>query len=260
MAIRFTPEYNARSNRIVKNFNQKVNRANRIGKIPRKNLPANVSLRQLKKSYTNRKDLERELKNLELFNRKSVRQQYSKYATGYDIDLIKANKENAAQYFQWRSDLLAKKAVSGYPLSASRWKEYQANAAILRKDLSTASQSELDSMSALVSDYRQSFERRATGYRGFLSQVDILMEETGFDKQQRDLFFKKFSKLTEDEFLDLYESNDLIKRIYDFADSPKLTGGVLKLNASKKEIKEKLNTLLEEQDYLIESVKRKYSL
>lgn len=260
MAIRYTPQFNERMNRIVKNYNQKVTRANVRGKMTKGKLPEHITVRELKKSYWKRSDLDRELKNLEMFSRRAARRQYGSYTSGYDIDLIKANKEEAAKYFQWRSDLLAKKAVSGYPLSASRWKEYQGNADILRQDISKAAPEDLDMMSGLVKDFRQSFERRATGYRGFLSQVDALMEETGYSKEERDQFFQKFSKLTEDEFLDLYETNDLIKRIYDFADSPKLTGGVLKLNASKTEVKEKLKTLLEEQDYLIESVKRKYNL
>ena len=256
MAIRFTPEYNARINKIVKNYNQKVNRANRIGKINRDKLPENVSARQLKKSYTRRKDLERELKNLELFSRKSVRNRLDNVSE-YDIKLIKSNKQAAIKYYENLADLIAKKAVSGYPLEKRRYNEIQDNLELLKSDISSASVADLKSIERSIDKYRRSFERQATGYRGFLSEIEAIMDRVGVDSTSKKEFFDKLSQLNQEEFYELYESTDIIRSVYELADSPKYTGGKLVLHDTEKNAKRLIDDLMNDIDYLINKVKSK---
>lgn len=257
MAIRFTPEYNKRINRIVSNYNQKVNRANKRGKINRSELPETVSARLLKKSYSNRSDLERELKNLESFSRKSVRRQDG-VLSEYDVKIINQNRLAAIKHYEHEADIIREKANSNYPLQKERLNAIEANLKILKKGVSNANTEELVSMERYIDKYRKSFERRSTGYRGFLSEVEELMKMQKIDKAQRDAFFDKLSQLNEQEFFELYEKNDLISKIYQLADSPKVTGGKLIIHAKDEKEPEKLiQTLLTDIDKLIAEIKNK---
>lgn len=256
MAIRFTPEYNKRIAKIVKNYNASVRKANKQGKMRKDRLPDLTSAEILKKSYTKRADLERELRTLEAFSRKSARAGYAIGISNYDIDVIRKNRRATIKHFEHVAETIKKKATTNYPLQTARYKAIEANLKILRKRPSEATEEELRTMLANVNKYRKNFERQATGYRGFMSEIDLIMERVGISGTDRDAFFEKFTKLTPEEFEDLYEKNDIISRIYELADSPKYTNNKLHLYASEDEARDLVTTLMEEADMLIAEVKQ----
>jgi hypothetical protein len=94
----------------------------------------------------------------------------------------------------------------------------------------------------------------AAGYRGFLSEVDSVMGLVGIEEKGRKKFFNKVNKLTPEQFHYLYETSDLISRVYDLADSPELVGGI-KINTSEENARDLIDTLMEEIDELIEEAK-----
>ena len=257
MAIRFTPEYNKYINKIVQNYNKRVSRANTLGKINKSALPEKVSVKTLKKSYTNRADLDRELKNLAMFKRKDARADKGSVAK-YDVELIKQNRKATIKYFEKQASYAREKLKNNFPLQRERLNEIEANLDILYKGVKGASPAELKAMERYVDKYRKSFERQATGYRGFLSEVDGIMEKLSIPKDERDNFFEKFSQLSEAEFYDLYERNDLINKIYQIADSPKYTGGKLVMHTGANEARNYINTLMEEADVLIAETKARF--
>ena len=261
MAIRYSSEDNRRIAKIVQSYNKKVRRANVEGKIRKSDLPALASVKELKRSYQRRADLERELKNLQKFTRKSARlsaeDKVSGAVTEYDVSLIKSNKRATLKYLQRRADIIRAKAESNYPLQKERLNAIEKNIEILSMSTSKASPSQLKAMARSVENYRQSFERQATGYRGFLSEVDKIMTQLDIPKSDRDALFNKLSKLNEEEFNELYERNDLIDRIYQLADSPKNKNEDLILNASDEYAKELVTTLMEEIDGMVAQVKNK---
>lgn len=257
MAIRFTPEYNKYIRKTVNEYNKKVQRANTEGKIKKANLPEKASVKILKKSYQHREDLDRELANLRAFSRKSIRKEKVGGVNQYQIDMIKANRDKTIEFFEHKADVIRKKATSGYPLQRDRLNAIERNLGILKKGVEGASERELQTMSAYVNKYRGSFERQASGYRGFLSQVDLIMDNIGIPTSKQDEFFKKLSKLDEEEFSDLYEKEDIISRIYELADSPKYTGGELKLRGNEQDAEILINSLLDNIDVMIAEVKSK---
>lgn len=256
MAIKFTPEYNKRINKVVDDYNRKVRRSKSEGKINKNKLPELASVKTLKKSYNRRSDLDRELKNLEAFKRKDVRS-VSDGVNEYQIKLINANRDVAIKYFEHQADIIRAKAKSNYPLQKDRLNAIEENLKILKKGTDGASGEDLLAMSRYIDKYRQSFERQATGYRGFLSEVDLIMEHLDIPQSKRDEFFSKLSKLNSEEFMELYEREDIISRIYELADSPKLTGGELQLKRNEKEARELIDSLLENIDVMIADVKSK---
>ena len=257
MAIRFTPEYNARIRKIVGNYNRKVTSAKTKGKLNKSDLPEKVKISTLKKSYTKKADLERELRNLELFSRKSARNTVNGAISEYNLNIINANRDAAIKHFEHEVEIVKERAKSNYPHEKERLKVLEYNLALLKKGTKNATESELLGMENYVDKYRKSFERRATGYRGFLSEVDRIMDIVGIDALEKETFFRNFSQLNEQEFYDLYESTDLINEIYELADSPKLRNGELILNNSKGGAKKLIRELLDQQKFLIDKVKSK---
>lgn len=256
MAIRFTPEYNKYIRKTVNEYNRKVQRANIEGKIKKVNLPELASVKTLKKSYLHREDLDKELANLKAFSRKSIRKEKVGGVNEYQLNLIKNNREKTIEFFEHKADVIRKKATSGYPLQKDRLVAIEENLDILKKGVDGASEDDLKAMYAYVNKYRGSFERQATGYRGFLSQVDLVMDDIKIPQDKQDEFFNKLSKLNEEEFMDLYEKNDIIDDIFNLADSPKLTGGVFMLKDEER-AENLINELLGNIDTLIKEVKSK---
>ena len=256
MAIRFTPEYNKYIRKTVNEYNKKVQRANTEGKVKKVDLPERASVKTLKKSYLHREDLDKELANLKAFSRKSARQKVVGNVSRYQINMINANREKTIEFFEHKADVIRKKATSGYPLQKDRLVAIEENLGILKKGVEGATEDELRAMSAYVNKYRGSFERQATGYRGFLSEVDLIMDNVGISQDEQDEFFKKLSKLNEEEFMDLYEKEDIINDIYNIAESPKLTGGELYIK-DKQRAKDLIDGLLSKIDSMIENVKAK---
>lgn len=254
MAIRFTPEYNKRINDVVARYNRRLERANTEGKIKKSMLPEKASVKTLKKSYQSRAELDRELENLENFRRKSARASVSDYVTKYDLSLIKKNRRAAIEHFEKQADIIRHKANLNYPLQKARLKTLERNIDILKKGPEGATTAELDTMSAYIDKYRKSFERRATGYRGFMSEVEFVMDKVGVTKAEKDAFFAKFSKLNPEEFYELWEKSDLVGRVYELADSPKYKG---RLTSTRSDARELIDELMQQADQLIADVKSK---
>lgn len=259
MAIRFTPEYNEYINKVVQNYNKRVTRANTIGKIKKASLPDKVSVKKLKKTYATRKDLDRELKNLAMFRRKDARKVAGDSVNNYDVELINQNRKAAIKYFEKQAGYMRMKIGKNMPLSAGDLRAVELNIDLLRKGTKGASNADIMAMKAYVEKYRQSFERQATGYRGFLSEVDAVMTRVGVSKADRDSFFNKFTELDSEQFMDLYQRNDLINKIYQLADSPKYTGGKLVLHNTEEEARNLVETLMEEADILVAETKARFA-
>ena len=75
-------------------------------------------------------------------------------------------------------------------------------------------QSDFRSAITATEEFAKSPTRRKEQYREFLSEVDWVMEKTGIKPEDRDAFFKKFSKLTPSQFLYAYDNNKIIEKVY----------------------------------------------
>lgn len=256
MSIRLSAEDNERINKIVKNYNQRIKRANKINKVSKILLPEPASARIIKKSFDSRKDLERELMNMELFTSKAATTKIADWLTAYDYSMLKRNKQAATQYWEKRAESIRKNLKSPFPAENARLKTVEQNLEILKKPISEMSINELTSASRYVDKFRKSFERQATGYRGFLSEVEFVMKNVGISKSKRDVFFDKLTQLTPDEFYYMYDKYELIERIYDLADSPKY--GDVKINTDEETARRFIDTMLEDIDVMIAETKYEY--
>lgn len=262
MSIKYTPEDDKRIRRIVNSYNTKVRMAHSKGKIPKKRLPDLTTVDTIKKSYNKRADLNRELKNLQLFSKSLTEvvaeNEMNGPVTKYDLELIKANRKAASNYFKKQIELI-QSTMKGYsPIQQQRIDLIQEHVDLLDgMDLGKATLSELKSMERYVDKYRKNFERQATGYRGFLGEVEIIMDRVGVPDSKKEEFFNKLSKINSEEFYQLYEKYDIIDAIYRLADSPKTAGGEMIIYDDGERAADLIDELLEDIDVMIESVKAK---
>lgn len=261
MAIRYDTNYNAKINRVVKNFNQKRNRAIKRGF---KNVPQPIKVSDLKARYTSRRELNKQLTQLAKFSRggdavlRQVENQGGATAIKWELDYLKANVKAARKFFADEYRTVAAK-VGDFPGERMRLDTIAKKLSTLDLDLAYMSQSQFNSYRAAINEYINKPKNYAAGYRGFLAEVESVMRMVGIEESDIDKFFDKFKVLTPDQFHQLYENSDLIGRVYELADSPEYEGS-LKLTTGKDEARVLIDTLIEETDDLVDMAKQDFWL
>lgn len=261
MAIRYDTNYNAKINRVVKNFNQKRNRAIKRGF---KNVPQPIKVSDLKARYTSRRELNKQLTQLAKFSRggdavlRQVENEGGATAIKWEFDYLKSNVKAAKKFFANEYRTVAAK-VGDFPGERTRLDTISKKLATLDLDLAYMNQQQFNSYRSAINEYINKPKNYAAGYRGFLAEVEGVMKLVGIEDSEIDKFFEKFKGLTPEQFHQLYENSELISRVYDIADSPEYDG-TLKLNTTKAEAKNLINTLMEEADDLIDMAKQDYWL
>lgn len=253
MAIRYSKELNARLRREVDNFNKKRKRAIQRGF---RQLPPAMKVSELKARYTVKSDLDRELNRLHKFNitnaLERVETQGGIDSTSWELKYLKGNVRNARDYFE-REYKRVSKRVSKFPGEAERLNNIRAKIDILDIDLSYMDQEQFRSAKRAIFEYVEAPAKRKAGYRGFLSEVDLVMQRLGYSSDDINKVLNKFNKLTPDQFLYVYDHFDIISRIYELADSP-IYGG-LKMNTTDEDAENLVDTLTEQVDDIITDAK-----
>lgn len=253
MAIRYNKELNARLRREVDNFNKKRKRAIQRGF---RQLPPAMKVSELKARYTVKSDLDRELNRLRKFNitdaLERVETQGGIDSTSWELKYLKGNVRNARDYFQ-RELNRASKRVAKFPGEAERVNNIRAKIDILDIDLSYMNQEQFRSAKRAIFEYVEAPAKRKAGYRGFLTEVDLVMQRLGYSQDEIDSVLDKFNELNADQFLYVYDHFDIISRIYELADSP-VYGG-LKLNTTDEDAENLVDTLREQVDGVITDAK-----
>lgn len=253
MAIRYNKELNARLRREVDNFNKKRKRAIQRGF---RQLPPAMKVSELKARYTVKSDLDRELNRLRKFNvtnaLERVETQGGIDSTSWELKYLKGNVRNARDYFE-REYKRVSKRVSKFPGEAERLNNIRAKIDILDIDLSYMNQEQFRSARRAIFEYVEAPAKRKAGYRGFLSEVDLVMQRLGYSSDDINKVLNKFNKLSADQFLYAYDHFDIISRVYELADSP--TYGGLKMNTTDEDAKNLIDTLMDEVDGIITDAK-----
>lgn len=255
MAIRFTDDYNKMIRREVSNFNRRRRNAIRAGI---KNLPDKAYVSELKRRYDKRGDLNRELKLLNEFRRNTLREvevSGGVKAIEWDLQHIKANLRQAQEFYNKEAEILTARAPQ-YPGERQRLDTILKNKAILQYDLDNLNQEQFDSIKGSIQGFIRTRNIMASGYRGFLSEVDEVMTTVGVPKEKKKQFFNKINSLNQEQFFYLYERSDLIKRVYDLYVDKDDEGNVI-LNTSKNNAGEIIDVLLDETDVLVDEAKNK---
>lgn len=252
MAIRYDKVYNAKIAQTVKRFNEKRNRAIKRGF---KNVPAPIKVSDLKARYTSRSELNKQLTQLNKFSKqgydilRNVENQGGAKAIKWELSYLKSNAKAAKEFFNREYKIISSK-VGDFPGERMRLDAIAKKLSTLDLDVTYMNQSQFNSYRSAINEFINKPKKSAAGYRGFLSEVEKVMTMVGIDKDTQNTFFDKISVLSHEQFNKLYQTNDLISRIYEIADSPEYDE-TIKLNTTVDEARDLINTLLEETDDIV---------
>lgn len=246
--MKYSKEFNSEAQNIVKNYNAKVKRARNAGI---KRVPETVKLRELKALNKTRSELNRELNRLKSFERSTLNPITTKggaTTSSFELKTLKNNLAGAREFFASQVER-RKKRDKKFPAERLLLVNAQEKLKLINKEIDELKPEEFRSFVATVREYRDYPAKRAAGYRGYLSEVENVMNVLGYPKSKIDELLNKFNKLNPDQFFYAYDKFPLIDRIYELADSP--IYGEIKLNTTDDDATDLINTLIEEADDII---------
>lgn len=255
MAINYDSKYNKKIRRDVYNFNQRVRRAKARGI---KNLPDEIETSALKRRFDTRADLNRELKLLREYRAENLREINATdkiKTTEWNLRFIDINREKAKKYWQEQIDIMQPR-TKNYPGERQRLDTAKKNLEVLNYDINEVTQEKFDSIAGAINSFIRARNRMGSGYRGFLSEVEDVMDTIGVDEKVKNRFFKKLDTLNQEDFFYMYDKNDLIRRIYDLYVEKDEEGNVI-LNTTRSDAQGLIDMLLDNIDVYVDEAKNR---
>lgn len=256
MAIKFDPAYNAEIRRVVRNFNQKRNRAIKRGF---KLLPPLLSTKELKLRYETKSELNRELNRIKRFNRsgdealKIVETSGGAKAIKWEYDYLKSNLRYAKQFYDREIEDARNLDTPMQVAKVEYINNMKAKRDYLNLELSQLNQSQFRTFRSTINEYLHANEARANGYRNWMNEVEVIMRNLGYDNKSINKFFEGFDSLTSRQFLTMYRQNPLVSRIYELYIPT--NDGRFKLSTTEDDAKELIDTFIEEKNEMIMKAK-----
>lgn len=256
MAIKFTKEYNDEIKRVVRNFNQKRNRAIKRGY---HFLPPKLTVSELKSRYTSRSQLNRDLNAYKKFNRegdkalKVIETSGGAKAIKWEYDYLKKNLQYAKQFYDREIESARKLDTPLMVAKAEYINNLKTKREYLDLELAELSQSQFRTFRNTINDYLYANERNMQGYRGWMNEVELIMRNLGYDNKTINKFFEGFDQLTPRQFLNMYRQSNLVSRIYELYIPT--NDKTFKLSTTEDDAKDLINTFMIEKDEMIKKAK-----
>lgn len=256
MAIRFDPAYNAEIRRVVKNFNAKRNRAIKRGF---KYLPPLLTVSELKSRYETRRQLNRDLDLIRQFNDsgdealKVVETSGGAKAIKWEYEYLKKNLRYAKDFYNREIQDAARLDTPMNVAKAEFINNLKVKRDYLDLELANLNQSQFRTFRKTINEYLYANERNLNSYRNWMSELEIIMRNLGYDNKTIDKFFEGFDKLTPRQFLTMYRQSPIVSRIYELYIPT--NDYSFKLSTTEDDAKDLINTFMLEKDEIIEKAK-----
>ena len=254
MAIRFDSAYNAEIRKVVRNFNQKRNRAIKRGF---RNLPPPMSVSELKSRYTRRADLNRDLKLIRQFNQEDalevVENSGGVTAINWEVKYLKANINRAKEFYDREIYELSQMDTDLGVTKREMINNLRSKRAYLDLELDTLAPDQYSTYKATINEYLRSNYNKKQAYRGWMNEVESIMKRLGYDNKTVSKFFEGFDQLSPAEFITLYRQSNLVSRIYELYIPSRQ--GKFKLSTTEDDAKELIDTFIEQKDQMIARAK-----
>ena len=254
MASKFDPDFNAEIRRVVKNFNQKRNRAYRRGF---SYLPNKAYVSNIKASFDTKSEIKKYLKELEKFNSMGdsaldiITTNNGGRISRYNLMFIKDNLKNTKAFFD-RQIAEAEELFYEDQYSIAR-RDYLFNLQAKRKyldlEIMQLNQSGLKTFDRYTKQALSYNKSNITAYKGFLGGVEDVMRRLGYDEKYISTFYEKMANISPAQFIKMYRKSDLIARIYEMIPSPE--HGRDKINTDDDTAKEYINQFVKEFDEMV---------
>ena len=256
MAIKFDKAYNAEIRRVVRNFNQKRNRAIKRGY---RYLPPKLTVSELKSRYTSRSQLNRDLNAIKRFNRegdkalKVVETSGGAKAIKWEYDYLKKNLKYAKDFYDREIQDAARLDTPMMVAKAEYLNNLKSKRDYLNLELAELNQSQFRTFRNTINEYLYANERNMSGYRSWMNEVELIMRNLGYDNKTINKFFEGFNELTPRQFLTMYRQSALVSRIYELYIPTK--DHSFKLSTTEEDAKDLINTFMVEKDEMIKKAK-----
>lgn len=217
---KFNSNLNADIRRTIKSFNQKIKRAEQRGE---KGLPELRSVREFKQQYATEKDAKRELAQLRglLNNKQALERHRTKEGTisNWEYDYIVKNLTATKRWVD-RELEKARLRVKDYPEHLYAIREdvlrLEDEKAYLERDIKNLTARELKTVGAIERRMKRAELKTITGRKYFMETLDSLLTAQGMRKGERQKIYEKLNSLTNDEFLEMYKTNDIVSTIMSY--------------------------------------------
>lgn len=249
MAIKYDADLNNEIRRIVKNFNQKRNRALKRGF---SYLPNKAFVSEIKTSFDNRTDLKRYLRELEKFNKlkdyalETVETLGGGRTSRYNLMYIKDNLKDTKAFFD-RQIAEANELFASDPYSIAR-REYLFNLEQKRRyldiNIMNLDQSGIRTFQKYTAQALNYNKSNITAYKGFLSGVEQIMKNAGMDQKRINQLYEKMANISPAQFIKMYRKSDVIAKLYDVIPSP--SHGKSMINTSDEEVEDLVEKFMDE--------------
>lgn len=231
MAIRYDKALNQEINRVVRNYNNKIQRLRKTDSNLR--LPETVSVRGLKREMFSRKDLVRKLKDLELYSirgmEKTITTEGGVDISRYEYRLLQKESRRVKSYLTRKINILNQTipTVSGIrqDVSFAEMGSQQVANLIARREAIT-NKGELNKMKPEVFKRFLELINKNENYMNYQTSIfrsnyeDKMLFNLGYwvdyDYEKVKKIKETMNKLSDKEFLTMFESDATIRAIADY--------------------------------------------
>lgn len=254
MAKRFDPDFNSEIRRIVKNFNQKRNRAYRRGF---SYLPNKAYVSDIKANFNTKAEIRKYLRELQKFNSMGdsaldiITTNNGGRISRYNLMFIKDNLKDTKAFYD-RQIAEAEELFYEDQYSIAR-RDYLFNLQAKRKyldlEIMQLDQSGLRTFQRYTKQALSYNKSNITAYKGFLGGVEDVMRRLGYDEKTISQLYEKMGNISPAQFIKMYRKSDLIARIYEMIPSPE--HGKDKINTDDKTANGYINKFMKEFDDML---------
>lgn len=262
MAIRYDNALKMDLARTVRNFNAKVKRLEKLDRDL--DLPELASVSELKKKYTNRKDLKRELSNLKLFGKRGIEESFTTKGgvniSKYKYEVLKRESRRTkaliSRELKRRETTKIKtfgveEIVTYAEIGERSYLNLKARRNALEKDISRLDKAGLKRYSDLVakSISKRNYDFNNLQYNWSNEMLMPVAYMSGYDMSKLEVVSKKIASLKETQFLNLFNDEEVMKSLID--DYKDLKNGTAS-DEDIEDIHNRLDKLVEDIDIILE--------
>lgn len=222
MAIRYNKELNTSINAIVRNYNAKITRLEKVAE--ELYLPEKTSTRELKESAKNRQELNRMLKDLQRYSERGM-EKTVRFASGvemskYQSETLKRNLRIAKAKATRQLNSFTSTPIKVFGIPQNTPHEYdeayinlKAQREKLDKDISKLNKRELERLESNINDLLESYEMEEMYKNNWLDMIDKLGYYGEIDSSKIEAIKERIKNISPSNFTKLYRNEKSIKAL-----------------------------------------------
>lgn len=253
MAIRYNQEFNQEIARVVKNFNNKVRRLERLDYDV---LPDTVKVSDLKKEYTKRSDLKRRLRELQLFNERGMEKVITigeLTDTRYQIELDKRKATQAKRNLTRQIREVESQETGQAGLRSDYLRNLQYRRSYLDLKIKNLSKSQIRTRRKIISQEENLESKNQTFYNNIFSMLFRSAYQAGITQDRILPLLNKLKDLSPYQLSQAVETHGVFK---DFLDRYNIFTGI---GEGSEESEDSLTRSIENLDNALPSILSFYS-